>query len=64
MAKKQYYAYIIDELVDYFDERLAERKDKIKVLSISRAVSNEGTPCIRYILEAEEGVIAPQWELK
>lgn len=62
--KKLYYAYVIVELVDYFDKKLEERKDKIKIVDISPAISEEGELAIKYILEAEEGVIDSKWELK
>lgn len=64
IMKKLYYAYIIVDLVEYFEKKLEERKDKIKIVSIHPAVSEEGSPAIKYILEAEEGIINSKWELK
>ena len=62
--KKLYYAYVMLELVDYFEKKLDERKDKIKIIELCPAVSENGDPVIKYILAAEEGVINSKWELK
>ena len=62
--KKLYYAYVMLELVDYFEKKLDERKDKIKIIELCPAVSENGDPVIKYIRAAEEGVINSKWELK
>lgn len=63
---KLYYAYVLTEieLVDYFEKKLDERKDKIKIVDIGPAISENGEPAIKYILEAEEGIIDSKWELE
>lgn len=62
--KKLYYAYIPEDLVGYFEEKLEERKDKIKIVIKDSAISEKGEPLAHYVLEAEEGFIDPKWELK
>lgn len=62
--KKLYYAYVAEDMISHFEEKLDERKDKIKVVHISKAISENGEPLVYYELEAEEGVIDSKWELK
>ena len=62
--KKLYYAYVVEDMIGYFEKKLDERKDKIKVVHMSTAVSENGEPLFYYELEAEEGVINSKWELK
>lgn len=62
--KKLYYAYVVEDMVGYFEKKLDERKDKIKVVHMSTAISENGKPLVYYELEAEEGVIDSKWELK
>lgn len=64
MMKKLYYAYVVKELVGYYEKKLDEQKDKIKVIYRSPAISENGEPLIYYVLEAEEGIIHSGWELK
>lgn len=62
--KKLYYAYVMVEMVDYFEEKLAERYDKVKVIRTSPAISKNGESLVYYVLEADEGVIDSKWELR
>jgi hypothetical protein len=64
MMRKLYYAYVHEDMVGYFEEKLEERKDKIKVVDFHPAISEDGYRCIYYVLEAEEGNINSKWELK
>lgn len=61
--KKLYYAFVTEEMNNYFEEKLDERKDDIKVVHTNRDVSENGEALIHYILEAEEGVINSEWKL-
>lgn len=61
---KSYYAYVVLDLVKYFEERLKECGDKIKNICRGEIVrSEDGTLCLSYIIEAEEGIIDRKWEL-
>lgn len=62
--KKLYFAYVCTDVIGYFEDGLAERNDKIRVVSTRPAISENGQPLVHYILEAEEGVINSKWELK
>lgn len=66
MAKDLYYANVYVEGIDYFEQKLEERKDKITIVKKSESprVAKDGTQYITYILEAEEGLIDPEWKLK
>lgn len=50
-------------MIDYFEKELDERKDRIKVVRTGTVISENGELLFYYILEAEEGVIHPKWEL-
>lgn len=63
MDTKIYYAYVVMDMVEYFEERLV-KEDKIKYFSKESAISESGEPLIYYVIEAEEGLIDPKWELK
>ena len=61
---KRYYAYVVLDLVNYFEERLKECGDKIKNIYRGEIVSSEdGTLFLSYVIEAEEGIIDPKWAL-
>lgn len=60
----RYYAYVHKDLVEYFEETLDGRRDRVKVVRTEPAISDEGEPLLYYVLEAEEGVINSRWELK
>lgn len=63
METKRYYAYVVPELVETFENELATR-DKIKHVECSLTRSEKNEPIYAYIIEVEEGVIDPKWELK
>ena len=61
--KKLYYTYVILELKDFFENKL--REHVATILSHSLVInSNNNQPLYYYIIEAEEGIINPKWELK
>lgn len=61
---KRYYAYVALDQINYFEEKLKEREDKIKNIRRGEIVSSEdGTLCLSYVIEAEEGTIDHKWEL-
>ena len=63
IMKKRYYAYVKEDVVDYFEEKLREREDKIKILEVTPFTSEKGEVIVYFEVEAEEGVINPKWEL-
>lgn len=63
MAIKRYFAYVVMDLVESFEERL-NKEDNVKLFSKQLAISECGEPVIRYDIDAEEGLIDPKWELK
>ena len=61
--KKLYYAYVVLKLKDRFEDKLRDKKANI----LSRELvinSNNNEPLYYYTIEAEEGIIKPEWELK
>lgn len=60
--KKYYYAYVVLNLVESFEKKLA--KNKVEIIEKESAVSEKGEPIMYYTLKAEEGIIYPKWELK
>ena len=64
MMKKRYYAYVKEDVSRYFEKCLHQREDKIEVLRVMSATSENGESLCYYELEAEEGVIDSKWELK
>lgn len=56
---KKYYAYVAKEVVDYFEEKLAEHGVK----TIKCEPINNGE-IFYYVVEAEEGIIDPKFEIK
>ena len=61
--KKVYEAYVIIKLKDYFEDKL--REHGVIILShdlVTKSNSNE--PLYYYVVEADEGIIDPKWELK
>ena len=56
---KKYYAYVAKEVVDYFEEKLAEHGVK----TIKCEPINNGE-IFYYVVEAEEGIIDPKFEMK
>ena len=61
--KKLYYAYVVLKLKDRFEDKLRDKKATI--LSRDLVInSNNNEPLYYYTIEAEEGIIKPEWELK
>ena len=61
--KKVYEAYVVIKLKDYFEEKL--RENEATMLSRDLVInSNDDELYCYYIIEAEEGIINPKWELK
>ena len=61
--KKVYEAYVIIKLKDRFEDKLRDKKATI--LSRDLVInSNNNEPLYYYTIEAEEGIIKPEWELK
>ena len=61
--KKLYYAYVVLNVKDYFENKL--REHGAIILShdlVTKSNSNE--PLYYYVVEADEGIIDPKWELK
>ena len=61
--KKVYEAYVIIKLKDRFEDKLRDKRATI----LSRELvinSNNNEPLYYYTIEAEEGIIKPEWELK
>ena len=61
--KKLYYAYVVLKLKDHFEDKLRDKRATI----LSRELvinSNNNEPLYYYTIEAEEGIIKPEWELK
>lgn len=56
---KKYYAYVAKEVVDYFEEKLAEHGVK----TITCEPINNGE-IYHYVVEAEDGIIDPRFEIK
>lgn len=62
--RKFYYAYVDADMVDYFEEKLSERKDNIDIIKKDAVVTGNREICMYYYkLKAEEGIINPKWEL-
>ena len=61
--KKLYYAYVVLKLKDRFEDKLRDKKATI--LSRDLVInSNNNEPLYYCIIESEEGIIDPKWELK
>lgn len=61
--KKVYYAYVVSKVKDYFEDK--SREHGAIILSRDLVInSNNNEPLYYYIIEAEEGIIDPKWELK
>ena len=60
---KVYYAYVVSKVKDYFEDKLREHG----AIILSRDIvinSNNNEPLYYYVIELEEGIIDPKWELK
>ena len=61
---KKYYAYVAPDIAEHFEEKLISFGDRIKSVQRDELASNwNGTTFYPYIIEAEEGIIDPKWEL-
>ena len=61
--KKVYEAYVIIKLKDHFEDKL--REHGAIILSRDLVInSNNDEPLYYYIIESEERIIDPKWELK
>lgn len=61
---KKYYAYVTPDFIDLFEEKLKSFGDKVKSIERDELFMNEdGTLFYPYVIEAEEGIINPKWEL-
>ena len=61
--KKLYYAYVAEDLVDYFESKLLERE----VIIINRELienANDNKLYYYFVLKAEDGTIDPKFEIK
>ena len=61
--EKLYYAYVLESMVESFEKEMDKRKDKIKIIYSCSSIWENGDPVTYYLLQAEEGVINPKWEL-
>ena len=63
--RKLYFANVSEDLVDYFEAKLAEHTDGIHHVTRSwQEASDGGEVFMRYVIEADEGLIDPKYELK
>ena len=63
---KEYYAFVVPELVDEFEAQLNSRNGITKWVRKEFEVSfytNRTRVAYPYVVEAEEGIINPKWEL-
>lgn len=59
--KKLYGANIAFGMMDYFEEQLA--KHDVKIVNRGLRFDSDWNPVYQYVLEAEEGIIDPRWEV-
>ena len=63
---KEYYAFVVPELVDEFEAQLNSRNGITKYIRNWFEVglgTNGSRVAYPYVIEAEEGIIDPKWEL-
>ena len=61
---KKYYAYVALDLIDLFEEKLISFGDRISSIERDELFMNsDGVLFYPYVIEAEEGIINPKWEL-
>lgn len=59
-----YYANVANNMIEYFEKKLKEREDRIRVVSKNTInIDPNGVIYTQYILEAEEGLIDARWKL-
>lgn len=63
---KQYFAYVTPKMVNYFEDELLKRRDKIHSIerNLIPAYSEDGTQLHQYRITAEEGIIDSRWEIR
>lgn len=63
--RKRYFANVSEDMVEYFESKLAEHTDKIHDITREwREASDGGEVFMRYVILADEGLIDPKYELK
>lgn len=61
---KEYFAFVAPKLVDEFEAQLNSRKGITKYVRKELSLIAGGTrAAYPYVIEAEEGIIDPKWEL-
>lgn len=61
---KEYFAFVVPELVDEFEAQLNSRNGITKYIRKELSLIAGGTrAAYPYVIEAEEGIINPKWEL-
>ena len=61
---KKYYAYVAPDFIDLFEEKLRLFGDKVKSIERDKLLMNsDGALFYPYVIEVEEGIINPKWEL-
>lgn len=61
---KEYFAFVVPELVDEFEAQLNSRNGITKYIRKELSLIAGGTrEAYPYVVEAEEGIIDPKWEL-
>ena len=58
---KQYYAYVVKDMVNYFETKLAEYGGSI--IQREPVLVNNGEELLYYVVEAKDGVIDSKFEL-
>lgn len=59
-----YYANVVDDMIEYFEDKLKEREGRVRVISKNAFKSGlDGTRYTQYILAAEEGMIDSKYKL-
>lgn len=59
--KKLYGADVFGDMVDYFEEQLV--KHDVEIVERHLKFDLNWNPVYQYVLEAEEGIIDPRWEI-
>ena len=63
--RKRYFANVSEDMVDYFESKLAQLGDGIHHVEREFREASDGCEVfMRYIITADEGLINPEYELK
>lgn len=62
--RKLYYAYVMKDMTNKFEEAMKRKSGDVKIVSDRPCISEDGEELVYYVLEAEEGTIGSEWELK